>query len=66
MNMDWISVKDSLPAPGTKALIVWKSRSGNMEVAMGYKTESAWYLAGSRIRSVTHWMPVPQPPEEET
>ncbi|BDF66571.1 hypothetical protein CE91St43_05430 [Oscillospiraceae bacterium] len=72
----WISVKDRLPEiPKDKAdegyvqmqVLVWCDKG----------RECAWYQQddksffdrpgwfGEELRSVTHWMPLPEPPKEE-
>ena len=60
---EWISVKERLPEDA-KQKIVCHSRG----VSFGRYIEDAWYSSiGKRhcVQSVTHWMPLPQPPKEE-
>ena len=62
---EWISVKDRLPKPNTEVLLVRRTNKGP-DVTMGYKLSGDWwYIAGSRIKAVTHWMPKPEPPQRE-
>ena len=69
---EWISVKDRLPEPETDViafagdyidiLSYRYDRRGNL--AFMYMDDSGWWH--ERIRpSVTHWMPLPQPPKGE-
>ena len=61
--MKWISVKESLPrqledvlvsAKGiSKPIVAWLGFSGFRDALGGYLV-------------VTHWMPLPEPPEEDT
>ena len=62
----WISVEDALPEPGHRILF-----TDGVFVGEGYMTQSQHferYYAG-RVEgvlgiTVTHWMPLPEPPEE--
>lgn len=59
----WIRVKDRLPEPGVKVLVV--NTAEEIYIAE-YKWESFWlepdYID---ISIVTHWMQLPEPPEVE-
>lgn len=56
----WISVEERLPAP-FEAVIVCR-RGGKVE--QGYKAVGDWWrVYGTRTKNVTHWMPLPEPPE---
>ena len=59
----WIPVTERLPEEMKKVLI-WRS-CGFSEVAFwtGYRWEQTWEF--EVIYSVTHWMPLPNPPQEE-
>lgn len=66
----WISVNDRLPERGiTRCIIAIKLGNGLKGTLCArynadLKSWSGWY--NDRITSeVTHWMPLPQPPEEE-
>ena len=59
----WISVKDRLPND-TKTKIVFHSRG----VSFAYFSGMFWWSnIGKRhsLDTITHWMPLPEPPEED-
>ena len=70
VERDWISVEDRLPEDRSDVLVVayWHERWG---VYMGWcaPERAAWSVhigIGDRNDvAVTHWMPLPEPPEEE-
>jgi hypothetical protein len=54
---EWISVKDRLPEHGSTCLIVTTKKEEGISIAWFEKAYwSKW--------DVTHWMPLPKPPEE--
>ena len=55
----WISVKDRLPEDSSDVLIAWADG-----VSEGCFCDERWCREGRMLRSVTHWMPLPKPPEE--
>jgi hypothetical protein len=55
----WISVKDRLPEDASDVLIAWADG-----VSEGCFCDERWRREGRMLRSVTHWMPLPKPPEE--
>lgn len=62
----WIPVTELLPKPGEESLVL-VSKSG-MEVALyeeGFYGEAEWFTTLGKLEGVTHWMPLPEPPEEE-
>lgn len=74
--MDWISVKDRLPpenqdtvgkvkgAPCSELCIVAvEAPFSSAFVATDITICGRWYNYGE---AVTHWMPLPEPPKEET
>jgi hypothetical protein len=78
---DWISVEDRLPdidpcgkgryggTRSVRVLCTCKQRDGRTFVKEGYYEPCGngnvfWRIPGS-IDSVTHWMPLPEPPENE-
>jgi hypothetical protein len=59
----WISVNDRLPEDGQSVLVHYVD--GWMPVA--HLLNGKWYQSGGETSwlSVTHWMPLPEPPKEE-
>lgn len=63
-NSVWISVKDQLPER-FKPVLICREKNGKPYVEQGYKDVCEWWKAyGTRTKQVTHWMPLPEPPEE--
>ena len=64
---EWISVKDKLPEPWKQVLIY--SRYNFCEVALYIGIPGKWRVTWNHdmldTDSVTHWMPLPQPPKGE-
>ena len=63
----WISVKERLPKEWEDVLV--RSWCGFCEVAIYLGTPGKWRVCWSHDRlednSVTHWMPLPEPPDEK-
>lgn len=57
---EWISVRERLPEQYGLFLIA--DDKGNMEVASWTK-QFGWFSGGNRVKRVTHWMPLPDPPK---
>jgi len=57
----WISVKDRLPERGTLCFVY----DGMRICAARYITGNEW-VHGLMLGTVTHWMPMIEPPEEVT
>lgn len=62
MNMEWISVKDRLPADWTTVIV---------EGGIAQHRKGEWYSLTGRAFpgdlitwTVTHWMPLPNPPKK--
>ena len=64
---EWISVKDRLPEPWKQVLIY--SRYDFCEVALYIGIPGKWRVTWNHdmldADSVTHWMPLPHPPQGE-
>ena len=60
--MNWISVKDRVPESGIDVLVFTDDYCAYTAHYDGY-----WWLSGEPTLSydVTHWMPLPAPPEVE-
>lgn len=54
----WISVKDRLPEPETEVLAVYVRNGYRLICPVIYETGTTLDC------EVTHWMPLPEPPEE--
>ena len=62
---EWISVKDRLPAVGTPVIVCRPYAKGERKVEQGCKDIGDWWrVYGTRVKTVTHWMPFAEPPEE--
>jgi hypothetical protein len=67
-GMEWISVNDRLPEEDEDVLVMTaegKFASGGMHVA-SLDEDGVWYPShgdGWEFPDVTHWMPLPKPPE---
>lgn len=62
----WISVEERLPEKYTPVVIAYKDSWGDMDSATGVISDrETWFGCGISIdpKSVTHWMPLPEPPE---
>lgn len=58
---EWISVKDRLPVCGERVLITEGSAVFEAYLSISHK----WVRAGiGWAESVTHWMPLPEPPKD--
>lgn len=61
---DWISVKERLPER-FEPVLVCREKNGSPYVEQGHKDVGEWWkVYGTRTKQVTHWMPLPEPPEE--
>ena len=72
---EWISVKDRLPKSITNKVIVFcESEEWNSYIGFGhyedYKGVQTWFNLETQMPfsewsyTVTHWMPLPEPPKE--
>lgn len=62
--MDWISVKDRLPETEDHVLCCTQSKKGGQNIVRGYYRRDGLWVSGMNS-NVTHWMPLPDPPELE-
>jgi hypothetical protein len=61
LNPEWISVKDRLP-DGNESVLFYSQ----MGWSIGFKAEGYWVCYNhGHLDSVTHWMPLPQPPNHQ-
>lgn len=65
---EWISVKDVSPKHCQEVIVCW-AVSGKHEVhAATYSADFEYFYifkTSLAAKDVTHWMPLPQPPESE-
>ncbi len=74
MKMDeWISVENRLPerqqnilAYGERSLIWSGTRLGTYQVEFSQDDDGDYWISGGNrtLKNVTHWMPLPDPPED--
>ena len=68
---NWISVKDRLPKERTNVLLFVKDTYCTPPycyIATGWRLKSDW-VVGITVytnQDITHWMPLPEPPKEES
>jgi hypothetical protein len=62
--MNWISVKDRLPGKGP--VLVYQPYNGIRKVSLQPYHSSVWETKGETGATITHWMPLPNPPQEAT
>ena len=60
----WISVEDSYPEPGSVVLCHFKNGKFAVSFWGNWKWQDIYDF--SEYLAVTHWMPLPEPPKEET
>lgn len=62
----WISVEDRMPEIFRPVIVCREKGKGKYVVEQGCKDVGDWWkVYGTRIKTVTHWMPLPEPPKEE-
>lgn len=69
----WIPVAEQLPGDNQDVLVMvhWRDYQEDM-MCYGRKSKTRWFLWNGELAEifngfdVTHWMPLPQPPKEET
>ena len=59
---NWVSVKDRLPENNDNVLIFSAGRS----IGWFCVLTNTWMKGIAQIKGVTHWMPLPEPPQQET
>ena len=59
-SREWVSAKERLPEPGVDVLAAYRDRHINMGTA-----GDDWLEEDIEDGDITHWMPVPEPPEEK-
>ena len=65
----WISVKERLPKTFEPVIVCRKSTQAKTSytVELGMRGLNGWLkVYGTRTKNVTHWLPLPEPPEGES
>ena len=66
--MEWISVQDKLPEYYTDVAVIVRDGDASWYMVAYLGIGGIWVLEGGRriIGVVTHWLPLPPMPKEET
>ena len=66
LKREWISVKDRLPDSNYGSVLIY-TKDGGVAEGQYYDTIKAWLQFRWSVEDaeVTHWMPLPEPPEKE-
>ena len=62
VEQEWISVKDKLPEEKVKVLVVLGSNIRGKRICIDQRISGNWRGLGCLV---THWMPLPEPPERD-
>lgn len=57
----WIPVGEALPKEGERVLCCTRNKKGAANIVLGYYMDGLWRVGMNS--NVTHWMPLPEPPE---
>ena len=60
----WISVEERLPEESEDVLVFCRNDNITWNT-IAHRVRTLWWRSGVPIESVTHWMPLPEPPKEE-
>lgn len=68
--MEWVSVKDRLPERTLRVIMFGSFPDGPHDYCItmgvfGFSSKSWVELSGQIMHTVTHWMPLPNPPDME-
>ena len=65
----WIPVSERLPDFLTPTLTVYRTKTGISAITLRYRLDEYFWIdeEGNKVpkKNVTHWMPLPLPPEEK-
>jgi hypothetical protein len=61
-SVKWISVNDRLPDAATKENMNDVLAFADGEQYVAHIWNGTWYSDGCTVESITHWMPLPEPP----
>lgn len=59
----WISVEDRLPEDERHVLAATRNKKGDYNIVKAYYCHDLGMWAAGMNSNVTHWMPLPEPPE---
>lgn len=59
----WVSVEQQTPEEGRLVLVWCRSRMSTRHITVSTFYDGKW---SRRVRDVTHWMPLPEPPDVPT
>ena len=63
----WISIEERLPESFRPVIVCRNYAKGERKIEQGMLTVNGWWkVYGTNTKSVTHWMPLPEPPKEQT
>lgn len=65
-SSEWVSVEDGLPPYGKSVIVCrpYGKGKGTVVVEQGSRDVNGWWCVyGTRVKRITHWMPLPEPPE---
>lgn len=57
----WISIEDAFPEPMIDVLAYIDGHSGKFEDVVYFRNDGSW----SELYDVTHWQPLPSPPQTD-
>lgn len=61
----WIPATERMPENFQPVIVFHENGKGEPVVEIGFKREDHWRTWGSRMKNITHWMPLPGPPKGE-
>jgi hypothetical protein len=64
IDMEWISVKDRLPEKENEEVICYDGKIVFTGVEYSKKNDFEWIECGYKPKNITHWMPLPNPPQK--
>ena len=57
----WIPVMERLPEVGKRVIVARKDKEPEQGIYLG--VNGWWKVFGANTKAITHWMPMPEPPE---
>lgn len=63
--MEWINVKDGYPPINVRVLVYQAGGVyGGYEIDIEYRCDDRFWNDQGLVSEITHWMPLPEPPED--